>query len=72
MPTRFRLRAILTEMGISQGELSRRSGVSIVTVSAIANNHTTMVKLETLDRLASALGIHPGALLERTPPDAGS
>jgi len=41
---------------MSQSELSRRSGVSLVTVNAIANNRTKQVSLETLNNLCKALG----------------
>ncbi len=67
MPTRFRLAELLAERGISQNELARRSGISQVTVNAIANNRTTRVDLATLDALAKALNVEPGELLEREP-----
>lgn len=53
---------------MTQTELSRRSGVSAVTINGIANNKTTRVDLETLDRLCSALEVEPGELLEREAP----
>lgn len=52
---------------MSQRELARLSGVSLVTVNAIANNKTKTVALATLDAIADALGIEPGELLEREP-----
>jgi DNA-binding Xre family transcriptional regulator len=67
MAARFRLQEILDAQDppISQSELARRSGVSLVTINAIANNRTKQVQLETLDKLALALGLQPGELLER-------
>ena len=62
---RFRLRRLLEKAGISQGELSRRSGISLSTVNRIATNSTTRVDLETLDRLSEALGCEPGDLIRR-------
>ncbi|MBK8058648.1 MAG: helix-turn-helix transcriptional regulator [Gemmatimonadetes bacterium] len=53
---------------MTQTELSRRSGVSIVTVNGIANNRTTRVDLETLDKLCEVLEVEPGELLERETP----
>lgn len=41
---------------MSQSELARRSGVSLMTINSIADNRTTQIKLETLDRLARAEG----------------
>jgi DNA-binding Xre family transcriptional regulator len=66
MPVRFRLQALLDahDPPMSQSELARRSGVSLVTVNAIANNRTKQVSLETLDALSRALGVEPGELLE--------
>lgn len=67
MAARFRLAQLLEEATppMSQSELARRSGVSLVTINAIANNRTRQVKLETLDALSDALGVEPGELLER-------
>lgn len=63
MAARFRLAELLEERGMSQSELARRSKVSLVTINSIANNRTTQVKLETLDRLARVLGCEPGELI---------
>ncbi len=64
--TRFRLADVLAELGISQSEAARRSGVSFVTINAMVNNKTRSVALDTLDKLAQSLGLEPGDLLERT------
>jgi DNA-binding Xre family transcriptional regulator len=53
---------------MSQSELARRSGVSLFTVNAIANNRTVQVKLVTLDRLARALSVEPADLIGRDRP----
>jgi DNA-binding Xre family transcriptional regulator len=71
MAARFRLAELIEQAGTNQSELARRSGVSLVTINAIANNRTRQVKLETLDRLAEALGVEPGDLLEREPKRRG-
>ena len=65
MAARFRLAELLERGGLTQTELARRSGVSLVTINAIANNRTAQVKLDTLDKLARVLGVEPGELLER-------
>ena len=64
---RFRLSTLLTERAdpLSQSELSRRSGVSMTTINAIALNKTKQVSLATLDALSAALEVAPGDLLER-------
>jgi DNA-binding Xre family transcriptional regulator len=50
---------------MSQSELARRSGITLVTINGIANNRTAMVSLKTLGAIASALGVQPGDLLTR-------
>jgi DNA-binding Xre family transcriptional regulator len=73
MAARFRLAELLDAATppMSQSELARRSGVSLVTINAIANNRTRQVKLDTLDALSKALGVEPGELLEREPKRRG-
>lgn len=73
MAARFRLQEILDEQDppLSQSELARRSGVSLVTINAIANNRTKQVQLETLDKIARVFGLEPGELLEREPKKRG-
>lgn len=68
MPTTFRLREILEKCGMSQSELSRISGVSFATINRMCTNATAQVSLDTLDRLAHALGVEPGALIVRAKP----
>jgi len=62
---RFRLSEVLEQHDMSQTELSRRSGVSLVTVNAMKQNRTTRVDLETIDKICAALDVEPGELLER-------
>lgn len=50
---------------MSQGELSRRSDLSMSTVNRIATNKTERVDLATLDKLCKTLGCEPGDLLKR-------
>jgi putative transcriptional regulator len=67
MATRFRLQELLDAAGMSQSELARLSGVSVVTINAMANQRTTRVDLSTLDAISKRLGCEPGDLLERDP-----
>ena len=68
MAVLFRLHEILEAQAppMSQSELARRSGLSQVTVNAIANNRTKQVSLKTLDALAKALKVEPGELFVST------
>lgn len=68
MSVTFRLASVLEATNLSQRELARRSGVSLVTINAIANNRTTRVDLDTLDKLCEVLDVTPGELLEREEP----
>jgi DNA-binding Xre family transcriptional regulator len=65
MTALFRLQELLDNRDppMSQSELARRSGVSLVTVNGIANNRTQQVSLKTLDALARVLGVEPGDLI---------
>ena len=65
MPVIFRLHAVLNAAGVSQSELSRRSGVSFATINRMCTNATGRISLDVLDRLCAALGVEPGELLER-------
>ena len=66
---RFRLQELIDAKGTSQSALSRDSGVSFATISRMCRNVTAQVSLETLGRLARALGedIEPGDLIEFAP-----
>jgi putative transcriptional regulator len=52
---------------MSQSELARQSGVSLVTVNKISQNRSNQVSLRTLDALSKVLKCEPGDLLEREP-----
>ena len=67
MPAEFQLQQLLTEKGMSQSELARRTGISFTTINAIANNKTKQVQLETLDLLAEVLEVEIGDLIRRVP-----
>lgn len=66
-PAKFRLQQVIDEKGTNQSELSRTSGVSFATISRMCRNVTAQVSLETLDKLAAALNVEMGDLLEREP-----
>ena len=64
-PTRFRLQELIDRVGTTQAALSRKTGVSAATINRLCGNVTAQVSLETLDRLAAALGVEPGEILVR-------
>lgn len=59
------LEEVLADCEMSQTELARLSGVSLVTVNAMTRNRTKHVSLETLDKFCAALKCEPGELLAR-------
>jgi transcriptional regulator with XRE-family HTH domain len=65
----FRLQQLIDEKGTPQSALSRESGVSFTTISRMCRNVSGQVSLETLGRLARALGhdVAPGALIAFAP-----
>ncbi|MBK6845755.1 MAG: helix-turn-helix transcriptional regulator [Gemmatimonadetes bacterium] len=65
----FATRLVLNAASLSQTRArAALRRVSIVTVNGIANNRTTRVDLETLDKLCEVLEVEPGELLERETP----
>lgn len=62
-PVTLRVRELREAKGMSQGELSRRSGVRQATLSAIENDQAKTVSLELLARLARALGVDAALLI---------
>lgn len=61
---RLKIKEIAEQQGISQRQMSLRSGVDINTVRRIFHNPTTIVTTETLGKLARVLGVDVSALIE--------
>ena len=59
---KFRLREVREEVGLTQGELAERAGVSRGTISLIEGGRISCVKTDTLVKLADALGKRVDAL----------
>jgi transcriptional regulator with XRE-family HTH domain len=66
-PLRLRVRELREALGLTQAELSQRAGVRRATVNRIENAHVTAIDMDVLERLADALGVDPGFLIERLP-----
>lgn len=58
------LRTIRMNKGISQSELSRRSGISRVTINNIENGKQDDMKVETIKRIAGALEVDVSIFFE--------
>ncbi len=64
-PIVLRVKELRVARGWSQSELARRSGITQQTISRIEARQTEAVAFEVLERLADALDIHPGGLIQR-------
>ena len=63
---RLRVKEVAKEKGISQSRLSRKADVDLTTLRKIYREPTKAnPTVETLGRLATALGVHPGELIEQ-------
>lgn len=65
-PIRIRLRELRESKQLSQAALSDVSGVRKATISDIENEKTSGIDFETLERLATALGVNAVVLIEHT------
>jgi len=54
-----RLKELRTSRGLSQEELSEKSGISRTTLSKIENNEEIAVNTKTIAKLADAFGVKP-------------
>ena len=64
---RLKVKEVATSKGLSQSKLSRWADVDIATVRRMFRDPGTNITLETLNRLANALGVNPCELIEYTP-----
>lgn len=68
MAVKIKLKEITEIKGVSQRQLSLKSGIDIKSVQRIMRNSFTIVTTETLGKFAEILGIDVSALLESDPP----
>ncbi len=64
MPVRLKIKEVATQKGISQRQLSLRSGVTIKNIQKIYRRPYSVVTTETLDKLARVLGVDASELIE--------
>ncbi len=64
---RLRLKEVLAEKKIGQSKLSRMADVSLNTIHEMVRNPLVDARINTLDRLATALGVEIQDLFERLP-----
>lgn len=69
MAVRLRVKEIAREKGISMGKLQRDADVAYNTVKRMFKDPYYITTTETLGKLARALGVSPGELIEEVPDD---
>lgn len=67
-PIRVRLRELREHKNWSQQRLGEEAGVRQATISLLESGKQSRVDFAVLERLADALGVEPGELLERDEP----
>ena len=65
-----RLKRLRTEAGLTQQELATRAGLSMAIVISLEQGRRTNPRLDTLRKLAKALGCTAGQLIGDDPPPA--
>jgi len=66
MATKFRVKELARERGLTSEELARRSGLKISTVRNLWQNRVSDPAYSTLAALAQALGVHIEDLVDQT------
>ena len=67
MALRLRVKEVARQKGFSMGKLQRDADVAYNTVKRMYKNPYHVVTTETLGKLAKALGVSPGELIEEGP-----
>ena len=67
MAVRLRVKEVAKEKGIGMGKLQRMSDVAYNTVRRIYKDPYYITTTETLGKIARALGVPPGELIEEVP-----
>jgi DNA-binding Xre family transcriptional regulator len=67
MTIRLRVKEIADAKHISQRELSRRTGIDLKNIQHLFHHPDANITMKTLNRLARALKVEPGTLLEHQP-----
>jgi DNA-binding Xre family transcriptional regulator len=67
MAIRLRIKEVARKKGVSMGKLQRDADVAYNTVKRMYKNPYHVITTETLGKLARALGVSPGELIEEVP-----
>ena len=69
MAVRLRVKEVAREKGIGMGKLQRSADVAYNTIKRMYRDPYYITTTETLGKIARALGVAPGELLEEVPDD---
>lgn len=69
MAVRLRIKEVAREKGIGMGKLHRSADVAYNTVKRMYRDPYYITTTETLGKIARALGVSPGELIEEVPND---
>ena len=69
MAVRLRVKEVAKEKGISMGKLQRDADIAYNTIKRMFKDPYYITTTETLGKLARALGVSPGELIEEVPND---
>jgi len=61
---RLRVKEVAEAQGLNRNQLQLKSGVTLPLLTRYWNSTTTEVKLDALEKIAKALGVCPGELIE--------
>jgi DNA-binding Xre family transcriptional regulator len=67
MAIRLRIKEVARKKGFSMGKLQRDADVAYNTVKRMYKNPYHVITTETLGKIARALGVSPGELIEEVP-----
>jgi DNA-binding Xre family transcriptional regulator len=67
MAIRLRVKEVARKRGFSMGKLQRDADVAYNTVKRMYKNPYHVITTETLGKIARALGVSPGELIEEVP-----
>lgn len=60
---KLRVQEFAGKQGLNRNQLQLKSGVTLPLLTRYWNNNTTEVKLDALEKIAKALGVHPRELI---------
>lgn len=69
MTVRLRVKEVAREKGIGMGKLQRSADVAYNTIKRMFKDPFYITTTETLGKVARALGVPPGELIEEVPDD---